>query len=152
MKNTKSFVLILFIVIIVYVLRKMGEDNASKLESKKGNGGEKGKETGCLAPDFPDVIVNVADCRGGYVDEGRELSLGNWGCDVVVLQQRLNMLEHINILQPTGKFDCLTLEKLERVKGVKEISLNDFSPDEQIGLDTLRPANVYSTQRYMDLK
>lgn len=130
----------------------MGEDNASKLESKKGNGGEKGKETGCLAPDFPDVIVNVADCRGGYVDEGRELSLGNWGCDVVVLQQRLNMLEHINILQPTGKFDCLTLEKLERVKGVKEISLNDFSPDEQIGLDTLRPANVYSTQRYMDLK
>ena len=152
MKNTQTVVLILFIVVLVYVLRKMGENNASKLESKKGNGGEKGKETGCLAPDFPDIIVNVGECRGTYVDESRILGLGNWGCDVVVLQQRLNMLEHINILQPSGKFDCLTLEKLERIKGVAEISLNDFEPDEQVGLDTLRPSNVYSTQRYMDLK
>lgn len=149
MKNANTFFLILLVVIVIYVLRKMGENQQAKVESKEEGGNQ---QSVCVKPDFPDVVVNVAECRGSYVDENRQLKLGNWGCDVVVLQQRLNMLEKTNILQPTGKFDCLTLEKLQRVKNVSSMSLNGFEPDEQIGLDTLRPSNVYSTQRYMDLK
>ena len=146
-KEISTFVIIGFILLLLYVLREMGKNRQSKATTKNINPNEK-----CVPPDFTDVIVNIDDCRGGFIDENRSLELGNSGCDIIILQQRLNQLEQLNILQPTGKFDCATLEKLKRVKGVPTISLNNFQPEEQVGLDTLTPSNVFSTQRYMDLK
>ena len=146
-KDINSFVLIGFIVLLLYVFKEMAKNKASKLTTTPKNPNEK-----CVPPDFKDVIVNIDNCRGSFLDENKILELGSFGCEVIVLQQRLNQLEQINILPPTGKFDCPTLEKLKNVKEVPTISLNDFQAVEQGGLDTLTPSNVYSTQRYMDLK
>lgn len=105
----------------------------------------------CTNPDFGNVIIDVITCRGEYLNEQRLLGIGDFGCEVVVLQQRLNQIQQLNILRPSGKFDCATLKKLQDVKNRNTIALNDFEPEEQTGLDTLRPSNVYSTQKYMEL-
>tara|TARA_Y100000034_G_C6844391_1_gene382355 strand:- start:581 stop:1024 length:444 start_codon:yes stop_codon:yes gene_type:complete len=143
-KDSNSFILIAFLILLLYVWNKMLKERTSTVNPRKPN--EK-----CVDPDFKDVIIDISQCRGSYIDENRKLILGDSGCDVIVLQQRLNQIEQVNILQPSGKFDCATLEKLKRVKGVSTISLNDFLEVEQIGLDTLKPSNVHSTQKYMDL-
>lgn len=145
--NINALVLIGFIVLLLYVLKEMGKNRTSKLTTTPKNPNEK-----CVPPDFKDVVVNIDNCRGSFLDENRVLQLGNFGCDVIVLQQRLNQLEQVNILQPTGKFDCKTLEKLKRVKGTATFTLNKFQAEEQTGLDTLEPSNVFSNQKYMDLK
>ena len=135
-----------FIVLLLYVLREMAKNRQSKITTTPTNPNEK-----CVQPDFADIIIDIQECRGAYIDENRVLELGNFGWEVIVLKQRLNQLEQINILKPTGKFDCATLEKLKRVKKLPKISLNGFQPEEQIGLDTLVPSNVYTTQKYMDI-
>jgi len=105
----------------------------------------------CTNPDFGNVIIDVISCRGESLNEQKLLGIGDSGCEVVVLQQRLNQIQQLNILSPSGKFDCATLKKLQDVKNRNTIALNDFEPEEQTGLDTLRPSNVYSTQKYMDI-
>jgi len=138
-----TFMLILFLVLMVYVLRKMTNENKSKGKGINTN-------STCEKPDFPEVLLNARDCRGSVIDESRVMQLGSYGCDVVVLQQRLNNLERTYILKPSGFFDCATLEKLRRVKKVAQISLSNFQADEQIGMDSFTPMADYSTQRYMD--
>jgi len=140
-----TLILILFLVLMVYVLRKMTNENKSKGKGINEN-------STCENPDFPEVLINARDCRGSVIDESRVMSLGNYGCDVVVLQQRLNKLEQINILSPSGFFDCETLEKLRRVKNVGQISLLNFQAEEQTGMDSFKPLANYNTQKYMDVE
>ena len=53
-------------------------------------------------------------------NESKILKLGDQGCEVLLLQQRLNALQtQTKILKPTGKFCCKTRAKLIDVLGVE---------------------------------
>tara|TARA_R100000988_G_C3943396_1_gene137363 strand:+ start:301 stop:825 length:525 start_codon:yes stop_codon:yes gene_type:complete len=107
----------------------------------------------CIPPPFPDVEFNGRNCAGKYIDESKTLKLGDFGCDVLLLQQRLNAIEHTqNILKPTGKFCCKTQEKLIAVKGYNSMRLDMFQPDEEIGFNSLQPTSKRNfSYRYMDV-
>ena len=144
-KKSSTIILILFLVLMAYIVYKMANESNKKRKGINAN-------STCKNPDFPEILINARDCIGSIIDENRVMSLGNYGCDVVILQQRLNNLEQTNILSPSGFFDCATLEKLRRVKKVAQISLLNFQAEEQIGMDSLKPMANYSTQRYMDVE
>ena len=73
--------------------------------------------------------------------------MGDSGCDVLLLQQRLNRLIPSNILAPSGRFCCKTLNKLRNIKGVDSISLSMFQPDEEIGFNEFQPTKL-TNMRY----
>lgn len=141
MKETKTFLIILAIVVFFFVLNKLAKANSKNSNNTSPNG------SNCSDPDFS-VHVNIAgkDCAGSVVDEKRLLKLGDYGCDVLLLQQRLNGIDNSDILAPTGKFECNTLEKLRKVKGVGQIRLIDFYPNEQTGFNEFEATKVYSGQ------
>ena len=60
---------------------------------------------------------------------------------------RLRGVAPSNILTPTGRFDCDTLNKLRNVKGVDTISLSMFQPDEEVGFEEFVPTRI-TNMRY----
>lgn len=108
----------------------------------------------CIQPKFDrDFMVSGRSCAGEVINENGILRLGDEGCDVLLLQQRLNSIEtQVDILKPNGKFCCRTQAKLLRVMGVIQITLNSFSPDEQIGFDELRAGTKVKPYSYMDVR
>jgi hypothetical protein len=108
----------------------------------------------CVQPSFYGTPLYAGrECAGTYIDETKMLKKGDSGCDVLLLQQRLNAIEHDkNILPPTGHFDCGTLAKLKSVKGYSQIRLDMFQPDEEIGFNPLQPTlKTNFNYRYMDI-
>ena len=107
----------------------------------------------CVEPTFATNIgYSGSYCAGQYINESKVLRKGMFGCDVLLMQQRLNSIQTSNILPPTGKFDCNTLSKLKNIKGVDSITLNSFQPDEEIGFDSIRPTTVKNPNySYMDV-
>jgi len=107
----------------------------------------------CIEPSFPTTTdFSGMSCSGQYINEDKVLQKGDFGCDVLLLQQRLNSIENTNILSPSGRFDCATLSKLNKVKGVRSISLNSFQPDEEIGFNELMPTKIKNpTYSYMNI-
>ena len=107
----------------------------------------------CIEPQFKGGLqFSGRVCAGEFINESKTLKKGMQGCDILLLQQRLNNIQNSNIIAPTGKFDCATLNKLKSVKGVESIRLNSFQPDEEIGFNVLEPTNkVNYSYRYMDV-
>lgn len=107
----------------------------------------------CVQPSFYGTPLYAGrECAGTYIDETKMLKKGDSGCDVLLLQQRLNAMQSDKyILKPTGKFDCHTKFKLNMLMGVPQISLNMFSPDEQIGFNELEGGRKITPYSYMDI-
>lgn len=155
-------------------IENTGTDTGTSTGGSGGTGGVGNQPTGDPAPDNPNQgarLRGVAPsqiciepqfkgglqfsgrvCAGEFINESKTLKKGMQGCDVLLLQQRLNNIQNTNILAPTGKFDCATLNKLKSVKGVESIRLNSFQPDEEIGFNSLEPTSkVNYSYRYMDV-
>tara|TARA_R100000664_G_C2758728_1_gene147901 strand:- start:5790 stop:6233 length:444 start_codon:yes stop_codon:yes gene_type:complete len=107
----------------------------------------------CVEPTFSrDLDYSGRECAGTQINENKLLRLGDHGCDVLLLQQRLNRLElDKDLLTPTGKFCCKTKSKLVRVMGVPEISLNQFQAKDQTGFDELQGGTQITPYSYMDV-
>lgn len=106
----------------------------------------------CQKPTFaPNLNFSGRDCAGSLLSETKVLQKGDTGCEVLLLQQRLNSIENqVDILQPNGKFCCMTEQKLFRLMGVDRFALNQFSPDEQIGFNSLQAGTKLTPHSYMD--
>jgi hypothetical protein len=111
------------------------------------------KMKGCNNPSFNESMqYSGRECSGQVINENKTLKLGDQGCEVLLLQQRLNALQtQINILKPTGKFCCKTRAKLISVMGVDTYALNQFNQDEQIGFNELKGGTKVMPYSYMDL-
>ena len=107
----------------------------------------------CIEPSFSmNNQFSGRVCAGQYINESKVLKKGMVGCDVLLLQQRLNAIQNTNIIPPTGRFDCITENKLRSVKSVSSIKLSSFQPDEETGFDELQPTKqVDYNYRYMDI-
>lgn len=107
----------------------------------------------CIEPSFSmNNQFSGRVCAGQYINESKVLKKGMVGCDVLLLQQRLNTIQNTNIIAPTGRFDCITENKLRSVKSVSSIKLSSFQPDEETGFDELQPTKqVDNKYRYMDI-
>jgi hypothetical protein len=106
----------------------------------------------CINPKFQNLDINGRNCAGSQINESKLLSVGDNGCEVLLLQQRLNSMEtERNILVPNGQFCCNTKAKLISLLRVPEISLNQFSSDEQLGFDELVGGTKITPYSYMDL-
>ena len=82
---------------------------------------------GCNQPSFAGLSsLAFSDCQDSYYDNMKILSLGDYGCDVVWLQQSLNDIQPSNPLIVDGKFGCNTQDKLKLVSGLNQASLNDI--------------------------
>ena len=112
------------------------------------------RSRGCVDPRFPrHGEISGRSCAGERINENRMLRLGDVGCDVLLLQQRLNSIEtELDILKPNGEFCCKTQDKLLRLMSVPEITLNSFSPDEQIGFNELQGGTQLTPYSYMDVR
>ena len=141
--------------VLVYLIYKKGKT----IDTETGDGQpQDGSSTSrlrgvapsniCIPPAFKVKLkFDGRNCAGSYIDESKVLKLGDSGCDVLLLQQRLNRLVTSNILTPTGRFDCDTLNKLRNVKGVDTISLSMFQPDEEVGFEEFVPTRI-TNMRY----
>ena len=106
----------------------------------------------CIDPYFANLDINGRNCAGSQINETKVLRLGDNGCEVLLLQQRLNSMEtERNILVPNGQFCCKCKSKLMRLMRVPQIALNQFSPDEQIGFNELVGGKKITPYSYMDL-
>lgn len=106
----------------------------------------------CVNPKFVRSDLSGRECAGTQINETRILRLGDQGCEVLLLQQRLNSIENTgDILKPNGQFNCATKRKLMRVVGVPEIALNQFQPDEQTGFNELEAGKELTNYSYMDV-
>lgn len=105
----------------------------------------------CVEPGFADVDINGRECAGKQINENQILRLGDQGCDVLLLQQRLNNIESQGeILRPTGRFCCKTKARLMQVMGVPEITLNQFQPENQGGFNEMEGGTHLTNYSYMD--
>ena len=105
----------------------------------------------CSDRKFVNMDISGRECAGKVINEKKILKLGDQGCEVLLLQQRLNAMQNDrDILEPTGKFGCRTLAKLRRLMNVDQISLKLFSPDEQVGFDEFRAGTKVTNYSYMD--
>lgn len=115
------------------------------------NGNTGGSDIPCIDPKFIPTDISGRSCSGTEINESKMLRLGDVGCDVLLLQQRLNGVEkQTDILTPNGQFNCATLNKLRRVKGVNEMALNQFQPEEQIGFNEFQGGERVLPYSYMD--
>ena len=105
----------------------------------------------CSDPNFLPMDISGRVCAGTHIDENRKLMLGDQGCEVLLLQQRLNTIDMSTILEPNGMFNCETKRKLVNITGVPEIRLNDFQPDEQTGFNELQEGTNLTSYSYMDV-
>ena len=168
-KKTKQIIAILVVLAIIYWLWKSSKQpkpttSTSSLWSMAGqvqSGNSSGRvgakvtslTTGqCITPPFKDMDLSGRTCAGTLINENKTLKLGDQSCEVLLLQQRLNAIQTDQyILKPTGQFCCKTKFKLNLLMGVPRISLNRFSPDEQIGFNELEVAKKMTPYSYMDL-
>ena len=166
-KQTRNTVIILVILLIAYLVFKFNQRTPTE---KSGTNGDNPQNppprphTGsaantvanlasgeCVDPSFKNQY-NGRECAGSVINEKKMLKLGDEGCEVLLLQQRLNSMQHdAYILAPTGRFDCHTKFKLNLLMGVPQITLNDFSPDEQIGFNELEGGTQITPYSYMDI-
>ena len=144
MKNKEIYIIIAFAILLLFVLKKF-----NGVKTKKRN--DSPEDSDCVNPKFPELFFSGRDCAGSVIDENRKLKVGNYGCDVLILQQRLNNIDRVHILEPNGFFDCATLEKLRKIKGVSEIALNEFQVDEQTGTDG-EPTKAFTNYSYMNVR
>ena len=114
----------------------------------------KADSNGCISPTFNSRSqYSGRSCAGELINENIVLKLGDEGCEVLLLQQRLNSIEtERDILSPTGKFCCATQSKLMRLMSLPRFALNQFSPDEQIGFNELEAGKKLTPYSYMDTK
>ena len=171
----RTLITILILSLLLYMLYKM--QSRSKLGSEYNNpfqapprpaddpGGQEialksnyGATTNARTTDTcpetrfdPNLEFNGRDCSGTLLNENKVLRLGDSGCEVLLLQQRLNGLDNLNILAPNGKFCCKTRAKLLRVQGVDSMSLSQFQPDEQIGFNEFQGGTRVNNYSYMDI-
>ena len=96
---------------------------------------ETGEPTICTDPDFGDMLYSGSYCAGRQLDENKTLKHGDFGCEILLLQQRLNAMDINNILSPSGWFNCETQEKLIKLMGQPSLALNDFLADRQTGFE-----------------
>jgi hypothetical protein len=160
-QRTILLVILLFLVYVAYRMAKssqivvsepMPDDTPSNGDMAIQNTIPGARVGGCVKPLFGnEVSYSGRDCAGTVINENRMLALGDQGCEVLLLQQRLNAMQNDrDILKPTGKFGCRTLAKLRRLMNVDQISLNLFSPDEQVGFDEFRAGTKVTNYSYMD--
>ena len=106
----------------------------------------------CTNPSFLNKDISGRMCAGSVINENKILKLGDQGCGVLLLQQRLNGIQSDKyILKPNGQFNCATRNKLLNVIGMSEIRLNDFQPDEQTGFNELQEGKFVKPYSYMDI-
>jgi hypothetical protein len=107
--------------------------------------------------------INSNMCNGEQIDENKQLELGQHGCEIRILQQRLNSAiaiynssvggNQLSYLEVDGKFNCSTLTALQTIKGVNSIKLIEFPQVEQTGDDLdLDPDNMRVNYSYMNLE
>jgi hypothetical protein len=159
-QRTILIVILLFLVYVAYRVNKskgivLSEPMPDDTPSSGGvidNSTPAARSGECIKPIFADEVgYSGRGCAGTVINENRTLTLGDQGCEVLLLQQRLNAMQNDrDILKPTGKFGCRTLTKLRRLMNVDQISLNLFSPDEQVGFDELRAGTKVTNYSYMD--
>jgi hypothetical protein len=160
-QRTILIVILLFLIYVAYKVNKskgivlsepMPDDTPSNGGSAIDNSTPAARTGACVKPIFGEgVSFSGRDCAGTVINENRTLTLGDQGCEVLLLQQRLNAMQNDkDILEPTGKFGCRTLAKLRRLMNVDQISLNLFSPDEQVGFDEFRAGTKVTNYSYMD--
>jgi hypothetical protein len=164
-----DLIIIGIIILFAYVLRKVAHKSES--ESVIASGGmplpnQQSDEhytdtlnprtpatTECINPSFNEnVDISGRMCAGTLINENKVLRLGDQGCEVLLLQQRLNSMKNqSNILKPSGKFCCKTRSKLLSVMGVESYALNQFNQDEQTGFNELKGGTKVMPYSYMDL-
>ena len=164
--KTKNLLIIGGVIIFAYILKmlsKKGNGNVTPpqdfdvdVEDQAGrlaNPRLKPQMKGCNNPSFNERLqFSGRECSGQVINESKILKLGDEGCEVLLLQQRLNALQtQTKILKPTGKFCCKTRAKLINVLGVETYALNQFDQDEQTGFDELRAGLKITPYSYMDL-
>ena len=170
----KNYIIGLIILIFVYLLAKMKKRTSTNLASNfldTPNVDENGnalypnqvirqanpvqslakKVNNCKEPRFANGDFSGRNCSGSVINENKVLRLGDNSCEVLLLQQRLNNIERLNILEPSGQFCCKTKQKLMRVMSKVEIALIQFSPDEQIGFNELEGGKKITPYSYMDV-
>jgi len=165
----KNYIIGLIILIFVYLLAKMKKRTSTNLASnfldtpnaggkqlRKGNMNTPvqsfaKKTNNCKEPRFKNNDISGRECTGNVINENKVLRLGDNSCEVLLLQQRLNNIERLNILEPSGQFCCKTKQKLMRVMSKVEIALIQFSPDEQIGFNELEGGKKITPYSYMDV-
>lgn len=163
-KQTKQIVIILVVLFLLYMIYRWSKriddsrptsdyftDNniAGNITEARVSGALTGR---CIKPDFKDLDLNGRECAGRVINENQILQLGDQSCEVLLLQQRLNAMQPDSyVLRPTGQFDCHTKYKLNLLMGVPAISLNRFSPDEQIGFNELEGGTKITPYSYMDV-
>ena len=169
-KQTRNILIVLIILAVLYFVMKFNSRNKTQLGSfddpdnpSSNTGSEPTTSTTgarlsalttgrCVDVDFKDLDLSGRTCAGSVINENRVLKFGDQSCEVLLLQQRLNSMQHDKyILQPTGQFDCNTKFKLNLLMGVPQISLNMFSPDEQIGFNELQTGTNITPYSYMDV-
>ena len=178
-KKTRNIVIILIVITILYFVSKFmrrtrlyeqttpnpNDDSYIQMQPSVvyyGDGYADGSATiratqnalsgQCVNPAFKDLDLSGRECAGRVINENKTLKLGDQSCEVLLLQQRLNSMQTDKyILKPTGKFDCHTKFKLNMLMGVPQISLNMFSPDEQIGFNELEGGRKITPYSYMDV-
>ena len=169
-KDTKQIIIILLVLIAIYGIYKWIERIDVERRKLVANswvnvGSLTGRESQartqplrsalsgqCIKPDFKDLDLNGRECAGSVINENKILRLGDQSCEVLLLQQRLNAMQPDSyILKPNGQFDCHTKYKLNLLMGVPQITLNSFSPDEQIGFNELQGGTQITPYSYMDV-
>ena len=166
-KKTRNIVIILIVIAILYFVSKFmrrtstpppSPNSNDMMQEHHGDGSATIRATQnalsgkCVNPAFKDLDLSGRECAGRVINENLTLKLGDQSCEVLLLQQRLNAMQSDKyILKPTGKFDCHTKFKLNMLMGVPQISLNMFSPDEQIGFNELEGGRKITPYSYMDI-
>jgi len=166
-KKTRNIVIILIVIAILYFVSKYMRRTSTPspspnpndmMQEHHGDGSATIRATQnalsgqCVNPAFKDLDLSGRECAGRVINENKTLKLGDQSCEVLLLQQRLNGMQTDKyILKPTGKFDCHTKFKLNMLMGVPQISLNMFSPDEQIGFNELEGGRKITPYSYMDV-
>ena len=166
--KTKNLLIIGGVIIFAYILKMLSKKNSSgggmwppqdfdvddqNPAGRMANPRLKPQMKGCNNPSFNERLqFSGRECSGQVINESKILKLGDEGCEVLLLQQRLNALQtQTKILKPTGKFCCKTRAKLINVLGVETYALNQFDQDEQTGFDELRAGLKITPYSYMDL-
>jgi len=169
-KDTKQIIIILLVLIAIYGIYKWIERvdlerkrlvanswvNVGSLTNQQTQGRTqqlRSSLTGqCIKPTFSNMDLSGRECAGSVINENKILRLGDESCEVLLLQQRLNSMQPDSyILKPTGQFDCHTKYKLNLLMNVPQITLNTFSPDEQIGFNELEGGRQMTPYSYMDV-
>ena len=103
-QRTILLVILLFLVYVAYRMAKssqivvsepMPDDTPSSGDMAIQNTIPGARVGGCVKPLFGnEVSYSGRDCAGTVINENRMLALGDQGCEVLLLQQRLNAMQN----------------------------------------------------------